>query len=208
MIARKMKKKKYPNCDHAFLQAKESKTEKKGIAIKQTAYHEAGHAVMAYILHLRLKEVSIIPTDDYLGVCIGGKRGNIDPEWDSSHKTRVELERRAMQALAGNVAEHLLTGKRHRAGSYSDYHNVVNLLSCLAGDDEITYYADWLWHRTKATMGIDYWWLAVENVAEELLKNKHLKNKCVREIIRRAIDEDYRRKTGTKALQSFTGKTA
>lgn len=181
-----------------YLQARENKSKKRGIPTKLTAYHEAGHAVMAYILRIRLSEVTIILGEDYLGRFSHGTGRNIHPEWESDHKTRVELERRAMQILAGNVAEHLLTGKRHRAGSYDDYHKVVNLLSYLAGPEEIVKYVEWLWYRTKGMLGVDHWWLAIQRLAEELLKHHHLKSKRIREIIRLAVDEDFERKVRSK----------
>lgn len=99
-----------------------------------------------------------------------------------------------MVLLGGNVAERLLTGRRHIAGSYDDYHEVVNLLSYLAGPDETAKYVEWLWYRTKAMLSVDHWWLAVQRLAEELLKHHHLKSKRIREIIRQAIDEDFERK--------------
>lgn len=36
-----------------YRQAREGKRKKRGISTKLTAYHEAGHAVMAYILRVR-----------------------------------------------------------------------------------------------------------------------------------------------------------
>jgi hypothetical protein len=75
-----------------------------------------------------------------------------------------------MQTLAGNVAEHLLTGKRHMVGSYDDYHKAANLLLYLAGPEETSKYVEWLWYRTKGMLSVDHWWLAVQRLAEELLK--------------------------------------
>lgn len=164
------------------------------ISIKRTAYHEAGHAVMASILRLRCKEISIIPDEDYLGRFIRGAVRNIDPECESNQKTRSELERLTMQVLAGNVAEHLLTGRKCRVGSGDDYHKAVNYLSYVASDEEIPHYLEALWYRTKAKLSVDHQWLAVQRLAEELLKKRRLKSKRIKEIIRQAIDEDFKRK--------------
>lgn len=123
---------------------KRASASRRTISLKRTAYHEAGHAVMAYILRIGLKEVTIIPDEDYLGKFTHGRGRNIQPEWDYDQKTRPEIERQAMVTLGGNVAEHLLTGKKHIAGSYEDYHKVVDLLSYLAGAEEITYYVECL----------------------------------------------------------------
>ncbi|MFC1953179.1 hypothetical protein ACFLWR_03515 [Chloroflexota bacterium] len=94
-------------------QTKAGNGEKRTIPIKQTAYHEAGHAVTAYILRLRIIELLIVPDDDYMGMFSHGPGRKITPETDGRQKTRSGLERLAMEALAGNVAEYLLTGKRN-----------------------------------------------------------------------------------------------
>ena len=60
-------------------QTREDKRKKRGISIKLTAYHEAGHAVMAYILRVRLIEVTIIPDEDDLGKLTHGAGRNIHP---------------------------------------------------------------------------------------------------------------------------------
>lgn len=170
------------------------KKNRRGISIKRTAYHEAGHAVVAYILRVRLKEATIIPNEDYLGMVKHGRGQNIQPEWEINRKTRDELERRTMVLLGGNVAENLLTDKRSMAGSYDDYHQVVDLLSYLADPEETSKYIEWLWYRTKSNLGVDYWWLATQRLAEELLEHQYLRGKRIREVIRLAIDEDFKRK--------------
>ena len=42
---------------------------------RRAAYHESGHALMRFIHHLPIKEVSIVPNKDRgtLGHCRGGK---------------------------------------------------------------------------------------------------------------------------------------
>lgn len=181
-----------------YNQAKEGERKRRGISIKRTAYHEAGHAVMAYNLRLRIRHATIIPEEEYLGRVKHSAGGSIHPEWESGPTTRTEIERRAIVALSGNVAEYLLTGRRYMVGSEGDYQTVVNLLSYLAGPEETGKYIEWLWYRTKGILAIDYWWLAIQRLAEELLKHHYLKSKRIREIIRLAIDEDFERKVQSR----------
>ena len=67
-----------------------------------TAYHEAGHAVVALILERPVQCVSILPDRKYLGVCEFGK-GVYRPSEDW-------LEREILIALGGIAAEARLTG--------------------------------------------------------------------------------------------------
>jgi len=148
------------------------------------AYHEAGHAVVAYLLHRLVRGVTIIPDRDMQGCCYLAKGKSIHPDYDRSHKTRLELERHAMISWGGNVAECLFTGKKPVADS--DMHSVVNYLSYLtSGDEEIGAYADWLWYRTKSLLQFERHWAAVDALATELVKNGRVGQKRTREIIHR-----------------------
>ena len=62
-----------------------------------TAYHEAGHAVMALALGRPVASVSIVPDQQYLGLCAFGKAVfRPSEDW---------IEREALIALAGLAAE-------------------------------------------------------------------------------------------------------
>src|ERR1700677_1501804 len=69
---------------------------------RTTAYHEAGHAVVALILGRPVQCVSILPDGERLGVCEFGK-GTHRPSQDW-------LEREILIALGGIAAEARLTG--------------------------------------------------------------------------------------------------
>src|SRR4030095_10953956 len=80
-----------------------------------TAYHEAGHAVVALILGRPVDEVSVLASRDFLGVCKFGK-ARIRPSegW---------LEREMLIALGGIAAEARHTGNYawDAAGRYQLY---------------------------------------------------------------------------------------
>jgi hypothetical protein len=93
-----------------------------------------------------------------------------------------------MISWGGNVAEYLLTNRRHQAGSQYDMQSVVNYISYLAPDVEETgAYADWLWYRTKAMLRLPRHWAAVEALANELLEHEYIGGKRARQIIQDAI---------------------
>jgi hypothetical protein len=64
-------------------------------ALRATAYHEAGHAVVAFLRGIRTGEVSIVPN---YGEGTGGhvldlpKPGWFNPEWDASARVVERLE--------------------------------------------------------------------------------------------------------------------
>src|SRR5438477_10702519 len=69
---------------------------------KATAYHEAGHAVMALALARPVQRVSMRPNHKHLGICEFGK-GVYRPSEDW-------LEREILIALGGIAAEARFTG--------------------------------------------------------------------------------------------------
>jgi ATP-dependent Zn protease len=160
------------------------------ITLKQTAYHEAGHAVMAVWLRLRVLHVSIIPDEEEgsLGHTDQGKGAKIEPEnRESSTETRFQIERLVLVLLAGNAAERILANRKCSAGSESDYSKASGLLSYLAPrDDEMRSYCVWLGERAKTILLSDWNWYAVETLANELLKQKYIGAKMVRQIVHQA----------------------
>lgn len=159
-----------------------------------TAYHEAGHAVVAYFLHRRVTGVTIIRDKDTMGLCRLGKIPDIPLDWDSSHRVRMQLERDAMIDLAGNIAEYIFRGKsgkrRYRKSSKpnTDILHTIDCLLYLSGDGEETgWYVNWLWHRTRLMLQLPCNWAPVQAVATELLEHRRIGEKHLREIIRQAI---------------------
>ncbi len=85
-----------------------------------TAYHEAGHAVAAYLLKRSFNYVTIVPDEEKgsLGhVRFRGFGENFDPAFDYSPQMRLRLEREIICSLAGDAAESIHLGRRI-GGSY------------------------------------------------------------------------------------------
>jgi hypothetical protein len=73
---------------------------------KALAYHEAGHAVIGYVLGLEIEQITIIPNETSLGQC--RYRG-----WETS-EAGGDLDSHLRLLLAGGVAEEIATGAPSR----------------------------------------------------------------------------------------------
>src|SRR5271165_7141314 len=91
-----------------------------------TAYHEAGHAVLALALGRPVHQVSIEPTRMFLGICTFGK-AVIRPSQDW-------LEREILIALGGIAAEARHTGAYAWDGAARDQQYVRRLAEQRAGE--------------------------------------------------------------------------
>src|SRR5579872_1796979 len=121
-------------------------------ALEATAYHEAGHAVIAFVECLRIKKVDIVKTDERAGcvervIALHGEH----PDFDAGGRVRRKIEKDVMVCVAGGVAQRL-----HRRSSLrswhlaSDYRFAVDLLSYLEGDDVIPAHLKYLEVRVEA----------------------------------------------------------
>lgn len=88
-------------------------------ALRRTALHEAGHAVVAHRLGIRVKSVSIISK--------GVSGGHTTTSAISMMPTREEIEAKIMVGLAGRAVDELLAGGAH-AGAASDLATASALL--------------------------------------------------------------------------------
>jgi cell division protease FtsH len=92
-----------------------------GDALRGTAIHEAGHAVVGRLLGLDVESVSIVKEAGSIG------RTTIDRTAQTSF-TASDIEVRAIVGLAGRAADEVLTGQAD-AGSISDLFNVTRLIA-------------------------------------------------------------------------------
>jgi hypothetical protein len=160
--------------------------------IERTAYHEAGHAVASYYLHVALSSVTIIPEEDSLGHIKHPKLNNFEPEWDNSLKVVDRAERMILVFFAGQVAEGRFANRHNWKGSREDWHEAVNMASYFAGNNEVLQaYVNYLWARAKTLFNLPWLWAAVEAVAKELLIRKKMGSRLTRKIIRKTIDDCY-----------------
>jgi ATP-dependent Zn protease len=138
-----------------------------------TAYHEAGHAVLALSLGRPVDWVSIRPDRQFLGMC-AFRKAVFRPSEDL-------LEREAIIALGGLAAEARFTGSYCWEGAGRDYDYVFDLAKSRAGSDKA---ADRLVRRFLAKaehlLARPGHWQAVEKIAEELLRLDEISGRAAR----------------------------
>lgn len=158
--------------------------------LKKTAYHEAGHAVASYELHIPFTYITIIPEEDSLGHVKHPELHNFNPEWDNSLRVIDRAERMIICSFAGQVAEWKFSNRHNWKGSGEDWHRAIGLASHFVGNDEVLQkYVDYLWARAKTLFNAPWLWAAVEVVVRKLLTRKKMSNRLTRKIIRKAIDD-------------------
>jgi len=150
-----------------------------------TAYHEAGHAVMAMILGRSIQKVTITAARTQtggrrLGVCELGK-GRAKPSQDT-------IEEEALILLAGMVAEARFTGEYCRRGAATDIRMVTRLLQNRAGSDrQLQRLQRRLLEKTEHLLSDSGNAYAIEVVARELLLRKNLTGRGIRHLFDSAI---------------------
>lgn len=146
-----------------------------------TAYHEAGHAVVALALDRPVHKVSILPSRDKLGWC-EYKKGVIRPSEDW-------LEREVLIALAGMAAEARHTGTYAREEAGRDLKFARSLLVSRAGDRRADRLERRLLSKVEAMLGDDELWAAVEAVAAALLENGEISGRAAKHHYERCVSE-------------------
>ena len=146
-----------------------------------TAYHEAGHAVVAMVLDRPVHRVSVLPNRERLGQCEFGK-GRFKPSEDS-------LEREILIALAGLAAEARHTGSYAMEEANRDLRYVRRLVLQRKSERAAARYEERLLSKVEAILGDDATWRAVELIAAELLKCGVISGRAARHLFELAMRE-------------------
>lgn len=146
-----------------------------------TAYHEAGHAVMALIFDRPVARVSVRPNRELLGVCHYGKSVYRPSEdW---------LEREILIALGGIAAEARFTGVYDWDAAGHDQIYVERLVVERAGARRAERLQRRLLARAEHLIGQEPHWQAVEQIAAELLKHGEISGRAARHFFERCRDQ-------------------
>jgi hypothetical protein len=163
-------------------------------AQKATAYHEAGHAFMAWFLRVGLKKVTIVPREGSAGRCHHEKllRGK-HPEVDDSNPARLRKEKLIMVALAGPIAQQLYNPRSYRRHhAMRDHQTAAEVVENLSrSSEEANAYIEWLQIRTKDRLREPANWGAVQALANELLRRSTLEGREVKPVILRGVNAAY-----------------
>lgn len=137
--------------------------------LKGTAIHEAGHAVAAYYLRVRIKYVTIAPDGD-ARVEFGR-----DGTFDDSLRGTDRAERHIMVRFAGQIAERKHAPRSNwRRGGWVDRAAALELFSCINHPDPKVrdLHMKLLWRKTEYL--VECRWEDIRAVADALLKHKKL----------------------------------
>ncbi len=146
-----------------------------------TAYHEAGHAVLALILGRPVRCVTIVADRESLGVCEFGK-GVFRPSEDW-------LEREILIALGGLAAEARFTGNYSWDAAAKDQKYVRRLAEQRAGERRAERLQRRLLTKAEHLLDDEGHWHAVELIAAELLRHREISGRTVRHLFERACQE-------------------
>jgi Peptidase family M41 len=145
-----------------------------------TAYHEAGHAVVALALGRPIHQVSILPNRGHLGICEFGK-GVFRPSEDW-------LEREILIALGGIAAEARFTGDYSWDGAGLDFQYVRKLTVQRAGERRAERLERRLLSKVEHLLAQEGHWRAVELIAAELLRCGEISGRAARHLFERGCD--------------------
>ena len=160
---------------------KKAKPKRRTTLEGQTAYHEAGHFVAAYVCKRSpaIRRLSIVPEGDTLGHIVPFPTPSFRPDIDPPLQRVVDT---IVTYLAGSAAEKRFAGRFDHEGSAQDYCNAVSLgMHVVTADRELELFVNWLDERAAEVIDV-HWW-AVTGVAEELLRRKKMTGKEALEVI-------------------------
>ena len=158
--------------------------------IRATAFHESGHAVVAFKLGIPIHSdgISTLPGEGFHGFCSILLRKGGDT---FSDRIRCDAERQVMFLLAGIEAQ-----RRYRASSirrhhnHSDYIEAVDFLTPFSESaEEVSAWLKLLQIRTRAIIDSDTWWAVIERLARELIQRRRLSGRETKLILLQAITE-------------------
>jgi ATP-dependent Zn protease len=146
-----------------------------------TAYHEAGHAVIALALGRTIHKVSVLPNRERLGECRFGK-GNV-------RATDDWLEREILIALGGMAAEARHTGTSATDEAKEDLRFVRRLALERKSDRAVERYEQRMLGKVEYMLADDGMWRAVVLIAAELVKHGTISGRAARHLFELATKD-------------------
>lgn len=160
------------------------------LPLERISFHEAGHAVAAFVLRMRFTYLSIIPDEDSIGHTMTSKLRDFKPDAGRSRAGRNRYERYAMVSLAGLAAERLRVGRVRYMTNHPDVVQTFEFCDNICGsEDETRACVNWLWERTVNLIKCERHWAAVEALAGELRARRYIGEREARRIIKQAFSD-------------------
>jgi ATP-dependent Zn protease len=156
--------------------------------LRAAAFHEAGHAVAAYHLHVRLRRISIgANKDDALGWLDLWLPHAASGDADTIRQARA-VERDVIVLLAGAQAERVGLGRSSFQTGGVDFYEAMRRAGAICHTSaEISAYLRWLQLRTHALVQSQTWRQPIGTLAARLLECRQLGARETRAIIRAAV---------------------
>jgi len=156
----------------------------------QSAYHNAGHAVIAWVLNVPVEKVSIISTGGHLGETVVNWNDKADPSITTFlDQEKMECEFRAMVSLAGYLSEkHFVQNTRikEKKSAY-DIHQANEVIRTILGvneDEKCTRnYFNHLESITEKIFSFRNVEISIKAVAGALIEKRTLSGKEISSII-------------------------
>lgn len=143
-----------------------------------TAYHEAGHAVMAVSLDRNVEKVTILPGNMQAG---GVRLGACKLKKGRTHGTKDWIEDEVLILYAGMVAESRFTGRYCQIGAREDLRIARGLLGNRAGTEKkLDRLQKRMLGKTEYVLDDQAHTAAIESVAKELIEKKTISGRAVR----------------------------
>lgn len=147
-----------------------------------TAYHEAGHAVVALIVGRPLQKITIVANRERLGLCHLQKgRSKPSKDW---------LEDEILILMAGMAAEAQLSGFYNTAGAEQDMRMARRLAIMRAGSvQQAERLERKLLAKTEHVLADESHWKAVQKIAKDLIERETISGRAAQHWFELAVQE-------------------
>jgi len=157
------------------------------LALVATAYHEAGHAVMAVSLGRTIQKATIVAAAMQTG---GVRLGAVEMQQGRAKATSDRLEDDVLILFSGMVAEAHFTGAYCPRGATSDLRAIGKLLGTRANSErQLEKLHRRLLDKTEHILGDEVHQKAIKSVAEQLLEHQTIKGRLVKHFLNQAIEQ-------------------
>ncbi|HRX81739.1 MAG TPA: cell division protein FtsH [Pirellulaceae bacterium] len=174
--------------DKSASEARASESPPSSIAdLTATAYHEAGHAVMALTLGRPIEKVTISPAQLQTG---GSRLGACKIQKGRLKASNDWLEDDVLILFAGMVAESHFTTRHCVRGAAQDLRAVKRLLASRATNErQLERLETRLLRKAEHLLGDEGHAKAVELIALELLQKETISGRAVRHLFNQAVQQ-------------------
>jgi len=184
-----------------------TKTRRSRKSLEATAYHEAGHAVIALSERMRVKSATIVPGEDYWGAVARQNMTRVQMGFDEPAKMHRYLTREIRVILAGLAAEWRFTGRNNFRGASSDYKEAINLSLHVYGSDTIVPYLRFMSALMKEEVSKPARWAQIKAIAEALMERGTIRNREIREICDQAVNDAMEMKRIEREMRPLNKRT-